>query len=65
MREQCQASSGYGNYDGCAIFIGFYNTLSEEMNIRVNVDGILGVYLLTHVEIERCKKESIRWPLPD
>ncbi len=65
MREQCKASSGYENYDGCAIFIGFYNNLPEERKIRVNVDGILGACLLTHIEIERCNKESTRWPLPD
>ncbi len=65
MREQCQVHSGYENYDGCAVLIGLYNNLSEERKMRVNVDGILAACLLTHVEIEKCKKESTRWPLPD
>lgn len=65
MREQCQANSGYENYDGCAILIGLYNDFPEESKQRARIDVLLGVCLLTHVEVERCSKESTRWPLPD
>lgn len=64
-REHCQANSGYENYNGCAVLIGVYNNLSEERKQQARLDVLLGVCLLTHVEIERCKKESTRWPLPE
>lgn len=65
FKEQCQVNSGYENYDGCAVLIGLYNNLSEERKQRARLDVLLGVCLVTHIEIERCKNESTRWPLPD
>lgn len=65
FKEQCKITSGYENYDGCAILIGIYNSSSVEEQNELRLDVLLGVCLLTHLELQKCEKESIRWPLPD
>lgn len=64
-RDQCQASAGYENYDGCLAIIGIYNNLPDERKTTERLNFVLTGCLITHRALESCKTESNRWPLPD
>lgn len=65
FREQCFSRLGYENTELCDSLLLIYTNSTEEEKSKFRVNALLTVCLLSYSEVNKCKKESTRWPLPD
>lgn len=64
FQEQCYASKGYRNMDGCAALLYGDSMPDKDGRTNVALDKILVICLYNYEILEECKGESRYWPLP-
>ncbi|PJZ46584.1 hypothetical protein CH361_05770 [Leptospira brenneri] len=65
FKEQCESQTPNDNYDVCFFLLQNYQNADEERKRNMRVDLILTNCLITHQDIQKCKKEPTAWPLPE